>query len=46
MTETQDIFSLIHHHDVICGVAFGRSSLRRIAHTPQSSLLEALHLTP
>ena len=29
-----------------CGVAFDRSSLQRIAHTPQSSLLGALPLTP
>ena len=26
--------TLIHHQDVICGVVFGRSSLRSIAHTP------------
>ena len=25
---------LIHHQGIICGVAFDRSSLRRIAHTP------------
>jgi hypothetical protein len=38
--------TLIHHQEVICGVVFDRSSLRRIAYTPQSSLLDALHLTP
>jgi len=38
--------TLIHHQDVICGVAFDRSSLRSITYTPQSSLLSALHLTP
>ena len=45
---------LIHHQDVISpssrelwsGIVFDRSSLRRIAHTPRSSLLDALHLTP
>jgi hypothetical protein len=31
---------------IICFVAFDRSSLRRIVHTPQSSLLGALHLIP
>ena len=39
-------FSLIHHQGVICVVAFDLSSLRRIVHTPQSSILGALHLTP
>jgi hypothetical protein len=39
-------FSLIHHQGIICGVAFDRSSLRRIIYTTQSSLLGALHLTP
>ena len=38
--------SLIHHQGIICCVAFGRSSLRRIIYTTQSSLLGALHLTP
>jgi hypothetical protein len=33
--------SLIHHQDIICGVAIDRFSLRRIAHTPQSLLLGA-----
>jgi hypothetical protein len=33
--------TLIHHQNVICVVAFDRSSLRRIPHTPQSSLLGA-----
>ena len=31
---------------IICGVAFDRSSLRRITHTPQSSFLVTLHLIP
>ncbi len=30
---------MIHHQGVICCVAFGRFSLRRIAYTPQSALL-------
>jgi hypothetical protein len=38
--------ALIHHQAVICCVAFGRFSLRRIVYTPQSALLDALHLTP
>jgi hypothetical protein len=38
--------TLIQHQDIICGVVFGRSSLRRIDYTPQSSLLDALHLIP
>ncbi len=37
--------SLIHRQNIICGVAFARSSLRRMANMPQSSLLGALHLT-
>ena len=37
---------LIHHQGVICFVAFGRFSLRRIVYTPHSALLGALHLTP
>jgi len=39
-------FVQIHQKGIICGVAFDHSSLRRIAHTPQSSLLGALHLMP
>jgi hypothetical protein len=35
-----------HRQGIICCVAFVRSSLRRIGHTPQSSLLGALHLMP
>ncbi len=42
----RQVSSLIHHQDVICGVAFGRFSLRRIVYTPQSALLGALQLTP
>ena len=42
----EEEIALIHHQDVICGVAFDHSSLRRKVHTPQSSLLSALHLTP
>jgi hypothetical protein len=38
--------TLIHHQGIICCVAFDRSALRRIFHTPQASLLGALHLTP
>ena len=37
---------LIHHQAVICCVAFGRFSLRRIVYTPQAALLVALQLTP
>ena len=33
------LITLIHHQGIICCVAFDRSSLRRIAHTPQLSLL-------
>jgi hypothetical protein len=33
--------TLIHHQGIICVVVFGRSSLRRIVHTAQSSLLVA-----
>jgi len=35
-----------HQQDIICCVAFARSSLRRIVYTSQSSLPGALHLTP
>jgi len=42
----QALETLIHHQGVICYVAFDRFSLRRITYTPQSALLDALHLPP